>query len=129
MFGSIIYTNTCSQYINSKITVKKQQGAGKMTGIIVMNIKKMLMIILITLVSVLVILAFYSNRHKFSGFETVKYVKISISTPVSAIELADRYSGPEHKDRFVSELKKINNLGSAGNINKNTVLIPVFGSN
>ncbi len=96
---------------------------------IVMNIRKMLMIILIAAVSVLVIMAFYSNRHKFSSLETVKYVKISISSPVSAIELADRYSGPESKDRFVSELKKINNLASAGDIIKNTVLIPVFASN
>lgn len=128
MFGSTINTNTCSQHICSKIIAKRKQGVKKMTGIIVMNIRKMFKIILIALVSVLVIMAFYSNRHKFSSFETVKYVKINISAPVSAFELADRYSDPESKDRFVSELKKINNLGSAGNINKDIVLIPVFGS-
>jgi hypothetical protein len=100
-----------------------------MTGMIIMNIRKMLMIILIAVVSVLVIMAFYSNRHKFSGFDTVKYVKISLSSPVSAAELADRYSGPESREKFVSELKKINNLGPAEDINKNTVLIPVYGSN
>ena len=96
---------------------------------VMMNIKKMVTIILIALVSILVIMAFYSNRHKFVSFETVRYMKISISDSVSAFELADRYSDSRTKDRFVSELKRINGLGSSGNIDKSTVFIPVFGSN
>ena len=100
-----------------------------MTKVAAMNIKKTFMVILIAIVSVLVIMAFYSNRHKFSSLETVKYVKINISSPISAYELADKYSDRKSKDRFVSELKKINDLGSNENINKNTVLIPVFELN
>ena len=61
-----------------------------MAKVIAMNIKKMFMIILIVVVSILVILAFYSNRDKFSSLDTVRYMKISISSPVSAYELADK---------------------------------------
>jgi hypothetical protein len=100
-----------------------------MTKVAVMNIKKTFMVILIAIVSVLVIMAFYSNRHKFSSLETVKYVKINISSPISAYELADKYSDHKSKDRFVSELKKINDLGSTESIDKSTVLIPVFELN
>jgi hypothetical protein len=100
-----------------------------MTKVAVMNIRKTFMVILIATVSILVIMAFYSNRHKFSGLETVKYVKINISSPISAYELADMYSDHKSKDRFVSELKKINDLGSVESIDKSTVLIPVFELN
>ena len=100
-----------------------------MTKVAVMNIRKTFMVILIAIVSILVIMAFYSNRHKFSSLETVKYVKINISSPVSAYELADKYSDHKTKDRFVSELKKINDLGSVESIDKSTVLIPVFELN
>jgi|GEM_PF-1544688 len=100
-----------------------------MTREAVMNIRKTFMIILIIVVSILVMMAFYINRYKFSGLETVKYVKINISSPVSAYELADKYSDNKSKDRFVSELKKINGLGSVENIDKSTVLIPVFELN
>jgi hypothetical protein len=100
-----------------------------MTKVAVMNIRKTFMVILIAIVSILVIMAFYSNRHKFSGLETIKYVKVNISSPVSAYELADKYSDHNSKDRFVSELKKINDLGSVESIDKSTVLIPVFELN
>ena len=74
---------------------------------VMMNIKKVLMVILIAVVSILVVMAFYSNRHKFGSLETVRYIKISISNPVSAFELADKYSDSRTKDRFISELKRI----------------------
>ena len=100
-----------------------------MANIIKVNMKKMLMIILIAVVSILVIMAFYSNRHKFSGINTVRYIKINLSSPVSAVELAEKYSDARAKDRFVSELKKVNGLTSTRNIDKDIVLIPVFESN
>ena len=99
-----------------------------MAKVIAMNIKKMFMIILVALVSILVIMAFYSNRHKFSSLDTVRYMTISINNPVSAFELAEKYSDLRTKERFVTELKKVNGLSSADNIEKSTVLIPVFGS-
>jgi hypothetical protein len=100
-----------------------------MTEAAVMNIKKTFMIILIAVVSILVIIAFYSNRHKFSSLETVKYVKINISSPVSIYDLADKYSDSRSKDRFVADLKRINELGSVESIEKSTVLIPVYKLN
>ena len=51
-----------------------------MTKVAAMNIRKTFMVILVAIVSILVIMAFYSNRHKFSSLETVRYVQISIST-------------------------------------------------
>jgi hypothetical protein len=74
-------------------------------------------------------MAFYSNRNKFSGLETVRYIKINLSSPVSAVELAEKYSDVKAKDRFVSELKRVNGLSSTENIDKDIVLIPVFESN
>ena len=100
-----------------------------MARTIIMNFSKILMVILIAVVSILVVMAFYSNRHKFSGFETARYVKINLSSPVSAVDLAKKYSDIKSKDRFVSELKRINGLSSAENIDKDIVLIPVFESN
>jgi hypothetical protein len=100
-----------------------------MSRVAEMNIRKIFMIILIVVVSILVVMAFYSNRDRFSGLETVKYVKINLSSPVSAFELADKYSDSRSKDRFVSELKKVNGLSSTSSIDKSTVLIPVFESN
>ena len=100
-----------------------------MTKAAAMNIRKTFMVILIAVVSILVIMAFYSNRDKFSGLETVKYVKINISSPISAYELAEKYSNHKSKDRFVLELKKINDLGSVDSIDKSTLLIPVFKLN
>jgi len=100
-----------------------------MARVIAMNLKKTLMIILIIAVSILVIMAFYSSRHKFSGLDTVRYLKISLHSPVSAVELAEKYSDERTRYRFVSELKKVNRLSSINNIDKNTVLIPVFKSN
>lgn len=100
-----------------------------MAKLIAINIKKMVLIILIAVVSILVIMAFYSNRHKFSGLNTVRYMKINLNSPVSAVELAEKYSDVRSRDRFVSELKKVNGLSSTNNIDKNIILIPVFESN
>ena len=87
------------------------------------------MIILIAVVSILVVMAFYSNRHKFSGLETVRYMRINLSSPVSAVELAEMYSDVKSKDRFVIELKKVNGLSSTESIDREIIFIPVFESN
>ena len=100
-----------------------------MAKVIAMNIRKMFMIVLIAVVSILVIMAFYSNRHKFSTLDTVRYMTINISNPVSAFELAEKYSDSRTKERFVTELKKVNGLSSTDNIEKNIILIPIFETN
>jgi len=100
-----------------------------MAKVIVMNIKKIFMIILIIAVSILVLMAFYSSRHKFVGVDTIRYMKISLSGITDVQELADKYSDSEMKEVFVSELKKVNEISSSDYIDKKTVFIPVFNSN
>jgi len=100
-----------------------------MAKVIVMNLKKIFMIILIIAVSILVLMAFYSSRHKFVGVDTIRYMKISLNGITNVQELADKYSDSEMKEVFVSELKKVNEISSSDYIDKNTVFIPVFNSN
>jgi hypothetical protein len=92
------------------------------------GMKKFFMIVLIIIVSILVILAFYSNRYKFNGISTIRYMKVSINEEINISQLADRYSNSYEKDIFLSELKRVNNL-STDSIYGGTVFIPVFKSN
>ena len=73
-----------------------------MARVAAMNIKKTLIIILIIVVSVLVVMAFYSNRERFSGLDTIRYMKISVNTTTSINELAEKYSDSQTKSKFVS---------------------------
>ncbi len=100
-----------------------------MAKVIAMNIKKVFFIILVVAVSVLVLMAFYSNRHKFSGVDTIRYMKINLNDVTSVQELAEKYSDSETKEKFVSELKKVNEISSSDYIDKKTVFIPVLRSN
>ncbi len=100
-----------------------------MAKVIAMNIKKVFFIILITVVTILVFLAFYSSRDKFSGIDTMKYMKISLNNATSVHELAEKYSDSKTKDKFVSELKKVNEISSSDHIDRKTILIPIFKSN
>ncbi len=100
-----------------------------MARVIAMKIKKVFMIILIIAVSILVLMAFYSSRHKFGGVDTIRYMKISLSGATNVQELAEKYSDSETKEIFVSELKKVNEISSSDYIDKKTVFIPVLKSN
>lgn len=97
-----------------------------MTKIVALNIKKIFMIILIIVVSILVLAAFYSNKHKFGGVDTIRYMKISLSSVTNVQELAEKYSDSETKEIFVSELKKVNDISSSDYIIEKTVFIPVL---
>ena len=100
-----------------------------MAKVIAMNIKKVFMIILIIVVSVLVLMAFYSSRDKFGRVDTTRYMRISLNDVTSVQELAEKYSDSETKEKFVSELKKVNDISSSEYIDKKTVFIPVLKSN
>ena len=100
-----------------------------MAKVIAMNIKKVFFIILIVAVSILVFFAFYSSRDKFGGIDTMKYMQISLNSVTSVYELAEKYSDSKTKDKFVLELKKINEISSSDYINGDTVYIPIFKSN
>ena len=93
------------------------------------NLKKIVLSSMIILVSILVLFAFYSSKDKFSGFDTIKYMQIQLRNETNVIQIAEKYTEPENMDRFIAEVKRINDLGSSGFSNKKNLMIPVFSSN
>lgn len=87
------------------------------------HLKRIFLYILIIIVAFLVITAFYFNRYKFSGIDTVKYKMISIENETSINELANRFSDNTTKAKFVSETERINNMDSSDYIPGNSILI------
>jgi len=87
------------------------------------NIKRIFLCILIVIVAFLVVAAFYFNRYKFSGINTIKYKSISVNNETNIDELANRFSDNITKVKFVSETERINNLGSSDYIPGNSILI------
>ena len=90
------------------------------------NIKSIFLYILIAIVGVLVIVAVYSNRYKFAGSSTIKYAQVNISYESDIDEIVKKYSNPKTKVKFLSEVKKINNIESFNYIPKKTLIIPIY---
>ncbi|MDD5621636.1 MAG: hypothetical protein PHQ09_00550 [Actinomycetota bacterium] len=91
------------------------------------NIKKIFLYLLIIIVASLVIIAFYYNRYKFSGITTTRYTKVSLEYETNISELADKYSNDMTKSRFVSEIKKVNDIDNSDYIPGNsTIIIPII---
>jgi len=91
------------------------------------NYKKIFLYILIIIVSFLVITAFYYNRYKFSGITTTRYTRVSLEHETNIEELAEKYSNTITKSRFVSEIKRINEIDSSDYIPGNsTIIIPII---
>ena len=94
-----------------------------------MNIKKIFLYLLIIIVVLLVITALYSSRYKFNGLNTIKYIRINLEKATYIDELVDKYSSSRSKDKFVSEIKKINDIDSFDYISGNkTIMIPIIGN-
>jgi len=90
------------------------------------KIKNIFLYILIILVGVLVIVAVCSNRYKFTSSSTIKYTQININNESSINEIVEKYSNPKTKVKFLSEIKKINNIKSFKHIPKKTLIIPII---
>ena len=91
------------------------------------NLKKISLYILIFIVSILVIAALYSSRHKFTEFNTIKYVRINIERATNLEELIDKYSSNRTETKFVAEIKKMNNIESFDYIaGDKTIIIPII---
>lgn len=91
------------------------------------NVKKIFLYTLIIIVVFLVITAFYYNRYKFNGTITTRYTKVSLEYETNLNELANKYSDNETKEKFVSEIKRINNIDSSDYIPGNsTIIIPII---
>jgi cell division protein FtsL len=91
------------------------------------NYKKIFLYILIIVVAFLVITAFYYNRYKFSGITTTRYTRVSLEHETNIEELSDKYSNTITKSRFVSEIKRINDIDTSDYIpGTSTIIIPII---
>jgi len=93
------------------------------------KIKKIFLYTLIIIVSFLVLSAIYFNRYKFEGVNIVKYTMVILDKGTSIEAIADEYTDEKNKTKFVSEIKRINNLDSCDYIPGNsTLIIPIIES-
>lgn len=91
------------------------------------RVKKILFYILLIIVTLLVLTAFYFNRYKFSSINIIRYEKVNLEEETSITEIAGKYSDNKSKEKFVSEIKRINNISSPGYIPGNsTIIIPII---
>lgn len=96
------------------------------------KLMKLFTIILLIIVSILVIFALYFNRDKFYGSEeTVKYSFVTIDERTDFNQIILHFTSDKTKDKFISEVKKINNINNLNNENiyGRTLLIPVIENN
>jgi len=78
----------------------------------ILKIKKIFIIILAVIVSLLVIYALYSNKNRFYNPEVVKYSQVTIDEKTNLDKIISEYSKGENKEKFISEIKKVNNLNN-----------------
>jgi len=91
------------------------------------KIKKIFLYILLIVVFFLVMTAICSNRYKFASLSTIKYIRINLENSTNINNLANKYSDNRTKEKFVSEIKRINNMGSLDYISGNkTIIIPLI---
>jgi len=92
------------------------------------KLKKFFITILIVLVTFLVMYALYENKSKFYNAEIVMYSQITIDDTNDINDIISSYSDDNNKDRFISEVKKVNNLSNLNNesIYGKTLYIPLI---
>lgn len=97
-------------------------------GIKIEKLKKVFIVILTILVVLLVIYALYTNKSRFYNPEIVMYSQITINENNGINDVISTYSDKNNKDKFISEVKKVNNLSSLSNesVYGKTLYIPVI---
>ncbi len=94
-----------------------------------MDIKNIFLYILLAIVSFLVLIAIYFNWNKFDCGVTIKYDRINIDRETNINEIADKYTNYKNKAKFISEIKRINEINSTEFIPGNsTLIIPIIKS-
>ncbi len=88
--------------------------------------EKIIFIIFAIIVSLTTIAAFYLNRPKFEKTAIARYTQIKVEEPAEIEQIAQNYSDPVLKDRFIKETEKINSLKSTNYISNQVIIIPVF---
>ena len=97
-------------------------------GIKIEKIKKVFILILTVLVALLIIYALYTNKSRFYNPEIVMYSQITIDETNDINDVISKYSDTKNKDKFISEVKKVNNLSSLSNesVYGKTLYIPLI---
>ena len=97
-------------------------------GIKIEKLKKVFIVILTILVALLVICALYTNKSRFYNPEIVMYSQITIGETNDINDVISAYSDKNNKDKFISEVKKVNNLSSLSNesVYGKTLYIPLI---
>ena len=97
-------------------------------GIKIEKIKKVFIVILTVLIAMLVIYSLYANKSRFYKPETVRYSQITIDETNDINDVISAYSDKYNKDKFISEVKKVNSLSSLSNesVYGKTLYIPVI---
>lgn len=110
-------------------TNKAIKEVGKMK-LNVAKIRKVFTIILTIIVFLLVVFAVYTNKSRFYSTETVRYSLITIDEKTDIQEIIRQYSNQDNKERFISEIKKVNGLPdlSEEEIYGRTIYIPLISN-
>jgi hypothetical protein len=92
------------------------------------KLKKAFIVILTVVVAILVIYALYTNKSEFYNSEIIKYSQIKIDETNDINDVISTYSDKNNKDKFISEVKKVNNLNSLTNesVYGKTIYIPLI---
>lgn len=76
------------------------------------KLKKTFIVILAIIVAFLVIYALFINKARFGDPVIIKYSQIKIDEYNDIDDIIDEYSNDKNKDKFISEVKRVNNLSS-----------------
>jgi len=97
-------------------------------GIKIEKLKKVFIVILTIIVALLIIYALYANKSRFYNPEIVMYSQITIDETNDINDVISKYSDTKNKDKFISEVKKVNNLSNLSNelVYGKTLYIPVI---
>ncbi len=133
MFGVYFIANICSVNVKPGLKIIVINIAIKEVRRLQINIAKMkqiFTIILTIIVSILVVLAIYANKSRFFTIETEKYTCITVDEKTNIQKIIEVYSDQENKERFISELIKVNNLPglSEEEVYGRTIYIPLISN-
>ena len=111
----------------SKIAAIQRRGSNM--NIKLAQAKKVFILILGVIVAILVVFALYSNKSRFydCSSSTIKYSQVTIDENTNIDEVILRYADYSNKEKFISEVKKVNKLSSLDNesVYGKTIYIPV----
>ena len=97
--------------------------------LVALTLKKITFTVLLIAVIVLIITAICTNLDRFKSTDTVRYTKVSIENKSNLENIMRKYSDPLTKDKFINELKRVNDLDSIENIENKVILVPILKTN